>query len=157
MKTIPLNNGYEAVVDDDDYEYLSQFKWRAKVKPKDGVPYAVRSCGRHVLYMHREVMSFPDRLVDHRNGNTLDNRRENLRSCNAEESARNRGVRKDSTTGFKGVSPATGDKKGYRARVYHLGKRYELGVFKTPEDAALAYNRAASRLFGEFARLNEVS
>ncbi len=134
------------LVDKEDYDRLRHFKWR--LWESKGKAYAVRSgknC-RHIR-MHREIMGAkPGQVVDHVDGYTLDNRKCNLRLCTTAENIRNSKLRKDSKTGFKGVS-AKGDK--FIARI-------SLGTFETAEEAAAAYNQAAALYFGEFARLNKL-
>lgn len=94
-------------------------------------------------------------FVDHISGDTLDNRRLNLRVCIPEENIRNRKLNSNNKTGFKGVSYHRRLKK-YRADIRAGGGRtIYLGVYKTPEEAAMAYDQAASFYHGEFARTNE--
>lgn len=108
--------------------------------------------------MHRELMGFPDCLVDHVDGDGLDNRRENLRLANFSQNRTNQ-KRNLKKSGYRGVeydgSRRCGRKK-WRATIYHQNKRYRLGRFETPEDAARAYNEKAKELHGEFATLNEL-
>ena len=114
-------------------------------------------------YLSRLIMGEPKgMLVDHVNGDTLDNRRSNLRVCSKGENGRNRKVAsKNNTSGFKGVSCR---KKGpdminewsrpWQAYINHDKKRHHLGMFATAEEAARAYDAKALELHGEFARLN---
>ena len=107
MKRIPLTRGMYAIVDDEDYEYLNQWKWGAR---KDhNAFYAVRGVevnGRcEAILMHRVIADAKEGdEVDHGNGNGLDNTRKNIRICTHAENAKNRRLNKNSTTGFKGVS-----------------------------------------------------
>ncbi len=101
-------------------------------------------------------MGFPDgKQVDHINGNPLDNRRENLRICENAENNRNKGLTKASTSGYKGVSlyKRSGTWRAYIVTNY---KQKHLGTFDNPIDAAKAYNVAAIKFHGEFARLNDI-
>ena len=149
-----LTQGQVAIVDDEDFNELAQYRWKythrgyaARYYRRDG-----KVC---ITYMHREIMMAPQGMeVDHRNGNKLDNRRENLRLCTRAENARNQPKSKKNTSGFKGVFYQ--DRKlPWRARIRcGDGRRVNLGSFKTPEDAALAYNAAALRFHGEFANIN---
>lgn len=110
MKTISLSKGKVAVVDDDDYERLIQFKWYALNPPKKQSWYAVRSKtdnGKQVsILMHREILKAPSTsLVDHRDGDGLNNQKENLRLCSSSQNAQNRRrAYVSSTSRFKGVS-----------------------------------------------------
>lgn len=167
MKKVPVSNTF-SMVDDSDYERLSALNWslsgygyaRAVVYGKKGrdsrgllIPKVVK--------MHRMVVGAKeDELVDHINGNSLDNRRENLRICTMSQNLANQKIRKDSTSGFKGV--CLGNNKTNKWRAYiskkegEKTKQHHLGFFKTKEDAAKAYNKKAVELFGDFARLNKI-
>jgi len=104
--------------------------------------------------MHRVILDAPmNMLVDHINGNGLDNRRENLRICTNTENLRNRGKDRDNTSGYKGVVIKKGEKK-FRAQIRVNQKTIHLGSFSTPEEAARAYDDAAREYFGEFAWTN---
>ena len=154
---IELSQGYKAKVDSEDYERVSQHKWYAQVsRGRDA--YAKRNVridtGRTSQGLSRFVMDAPKGMVvDHINGDTLDNRKENLRVCTNQENTRNR-YRSWGKTGYKGVSLCH---CGYRVRIKKGDKIVHIGVYPTPEEAALSYNRAAVEEYGEYARLNEVS
>lgn len=152
-KKIPLTQGKFALVDDANFEYLSQFSWRYH----NG--YAARttsrkSAKRTTVLMHRDVLS-TDKEVDHINGNRLDNTRSNLREATREENCRN--VRKHSrgNAPYKGINYDARRGK-WRARIRFDGKEYWLGYFNNPHDAARMYNFWAVDLFGEFAKLNVI-
>lgn len=155
MKKIPLTQGKFAIVDDDLYDWASQFSWYLH---SEG--YAVREewngGNKKRFRMHREINKTPKGMdTDHINGNRLDNRRDNLRTCTRSKNLQNARVRDSNRTGYKGVAihKASGL---YHAYINVDGKQISLKYHKTPEDAARAYNRAAIKYFGEFARLNEV-
>ena len=152
MKTIPLTQGKVAIVDDEDYERLNQFKWYA-VK-SDSTFYAQRHAWREnkriIIRMHREVINPPAGFFcDHKNGNGVDNRRHNLRIVTNAQNQMNKGTYKTSTTGAKGVIVDHGK---YKASIKLNGRSRHLGMFKTVEEASAAYQKAAKELFGEYAR-----
>lgn len=154
MKTIELTQGKAAIVDDGDFEELSKYKWYA-FKNKN-IWYAARSNKRRNVYMHREIAGAPKgAVVDHINGNGLDNRHENLRVCSSSENVRNSGISSRNTSGYKGVSfhKALGR---YRAGITVNRKIVFLGYFPTAQEAARTYDVAAKQYHGEFARINGV-
>lgn len=160
MKRIPLSNGMFALVDDDVFAEVSKFSWHYKASRLGG-GYAFRNTprvgGRHTTAkLHHLVLPLTGKLmVDHINGDGLDNRRNNLRLVNASQNQANRQKSPGKTSQYKGVS---WDKN--RACWYaHIktGQRMKnLGRFASEEAAALAYNDAAIKAFGEFARLNVI-
>ncbi len=153
---IVLNQGYEAIVDDRDYEELSKYKWH--IRTCCGfLHYAVRSFRVHgaskTEAMHRRILHVPKGLeVDHINGDGLDNRRANLRLCSRQQNAFN-GHKRANASGFKGVVWHKGAGR-WRAKIMKNHTTVHLGYFNFPEDAGRAYDRAARELFGEFARVN---
>lgn len=155
MKIIPLTQGYECLVDDEDFEYLTQWKWRVRIKEN---PYAVRTYrdeGKDsTIAMHRVIAQRmkldTGKEVDHRNGNTLDNTRDNLRNCSRQQGQYNRKSFSSNKLGYKGVCR---DKNKFRAQIRVDGKKISLGSFATPEEAYEAYKNAAIKYHGEFARL----
>lgn len=156
MKTIPLSKGYEAIVDDEDYEWLNQWKWYALVT--GNTVYAVRSYkedGKKItILMHRLITDAPDGMVvDHINHNGRDNRRTNLRVVTGRENNLNSRLRKDNPTGYRGVRQWM-NRPRWNARIRVDGRDIHLGYHATPEDAARAYDQAAKKYFGEFAQLN---
>lgn len=94
-------------------------------------------------------------MVDHRNGDKLDNRTENLRPATIKENNRNKRAQRNGRSGFKGVAWDSTSGR-WKAHIYADGKRYVLGYFEDPRDAARAYNEAAPQYHGEFARLNDL-
>lgn len=104
--------------------------------------------------LHRFIIgALPGQVVDHANGDKLDNRKSNLRFCTGWQNSQNMKTPKNSTSGFKGVNWQKGPDK-WMARIYVVGKQTYLGLFESREEAARAYNEAAVKYFGEFARLN---
>lgn len=156
MRVIELTKGYAAIVDDEDFDYLAQWRWTAIVG-KHAV-YAARKMiigGKpKALLMHRAILNAPDGIeVDHINRDGIDNRRCNLRLVTKAQNRQNAKLRKDNSVGVKGVHFDKQHKK-FRARIQANGKRIEIGLFKTAESAMAAYEQAARVYHGEFARLN---
>lgn len=153
MKTIRLASGEAAQVDDIDSD-LCKLKWRFH----DG--YALREENEISISLHRVVYnrmypnSFPE-LVDHKDRNRLNCVRSNLRSCDYTQSRANSGISSTNTTGYKGVCFCKRRNK-HVANITYYGRRIYLGVFDTADQAALAYNNAALRLFKDFASLNMI-
>ena len=147
-KEIQLTKGQVALVDDEDYEYLSQWKWhysggyamwRSHI---NGV--------KTTLLMHRLIMNTPDGLeTDHINSNKLDNRRGNLRISTKPQNSANKPAPKNNTSGYKGVSWFKAGKL-WTARLKVNGKLIYCGYFKNIEDAVIAYNTEAKKHLGEF-------
>ena len=161
MREIPLTQGKVALVDDEDYEWLSQWKWCA-LNRGDGCYYAVRGTydrttrASRQIRMHRQIMgmegSRPD--VDHKDTNGLNNQRSNLREASRSDNIGNARLRRDNVSGLKGVTWMP-TKQKWRARIGPVqGQRRFLGYFPTAEEAARAYDAAALELFGDFARPN---
>ena len=161
MKQIPLTKGYFAIVDDEDFEALSKYAWRALVK-KTRV-YAVRKAKKPGLRagtfmaMHRQVIDAPDgRDVDHIDRNPLNNTKANLRLCSGAENSRNTS-RAPGKWGYRGVTfHKKGRERPFEAYIGFQWKKISLGYFPTAVAAAEAYNAAALKYHGEFATLNDL-
>ncbi len=158
---LPLTKGQSAIVDREDYERLAVFNWYATWSESAGTFYATRSihspAGREgsKMQMHRELLSAPPGVtVDHRNGDGLDNRRNNLRLATRSQNACNRAVFKNSTSGIKSVIFHKQNRR-WRARIQIDGERISLGCFATKQEAQAAYISAAARIHGEFANWGE--
>ncbi len=155
---IPLNHGKSVIIDDEDYELIKNYKWHYNHNPG----YAKSSSMGKKVYMHRLINKTPkNKMTDHINGDKLDNRKVNLRTCDMRENVINRRLRPDNTSGFRGVSmhwPREWQKRGWakswKATIHIYNKQIVLGYFKSKEQAAQAYNVAAKKYYGEFAVLN---
>lgn len=162
MKKIPLTKGLFALVDDEDFDFLNQWKWHAH-EGGEGLFYAIRTewikggKGKSIHHrMHRVIMKVSDRsiLVDHRNGNGLDNQKLNLRKCTHEQNESNRrGLNSNNTSGYRGVH-FNKKMQRWQSAIWKKNKITYIGIFDTKEEAALAYNKKAIELRGEFAKLN---
>ena len=146
---IRLSDGDYALVDEEDYDELRTLTWH---HGDEG--YVVHTVGMegktYQLLMHRVVLrAAPNVLVDHWDGNRLDNRKFNLRSATHRQNAQNRAP--IAGRRYKGTYASDGR---WKARIKYEGRMIHLGAYASEEIAALAYDLAADRLFGEFARLN---
>lgn len=160
-KLIKLSQGMVAIVDEEDFDRVSQFKWYYNKKLKDNTGYAVRHIvinGKKKLQqMHRFILRL-DQVgmhVDHIDANGLNNTKHNLRLCTHSQNQQNMQKPKNNTSGFKGVSWNKRDQK-WRANITINHKNIHIGRFDTIFDAANAYNKKAIELFGEFANINKV-
>jgi hypothetical protein len=155
-KQIALTKGHYAIVDDADYPMLSAYKWQASERGTN--VYASTDINRKKVYMHRMIMDPAEGLtIDHRDGNGLNNQRSNLRTATKRQNIINRTrLRPNTKSKYRGVFAIT-NSKSWRAQIFVNGKTIYLGSYATEESAALAYNRAAQKHHGDFAKLNVVS
>jgi len=161
MRHLKLNGNYSTIVDDEDYRSLVKFRWYT-ISSKTSGPYASRSLKvtknkRVVIMLHRyilELAPWDKRVVDHVNGNTLDNRKENLRIVSRHQNNMNCKGRKHSSK-YKGVRfyPPSGK---WAAGIRFKSKPIHLGYFDSENEAAKAYNNKSIELFGEFSKPNEI-
>lgn len=155
LMIIGLTQGKKAIVSKADFNELNKYKWYAAKEASGNKWYAVRhEPGNHskLIRMHRVVCKTTKQIVDHINGNTLDNRRSNLRGCTYGQNKQNSVVCKHNRSGYKGVY----FNKNYQrwvGQIYADGKRY-CKAFDRLEDAVSFYNDTALKVHGKFARLN---
>ncbi|MBI0474242.1 hypothetical protein D9601_02535 [Sphingomonas sp. MA1305] len=157
MKLIPATLGYSAIVDDEDFERLAQFRWYAHNcggKSSTHKRPARRTSvaeGRNVLFLVHHIMRAPiGMVVDHINGDPWDNRKANLRVCSPKQNVWNQRRK------HRGELPKGVYKRGsrYWSKIAANRTNYDLGCYDTAEEAGLAYDAAALFLHGKFAALN---
>lgn len=153
---VGLTRAGVAYVDPVDVPTVRGFRWYtqrnghsiyARTNFRDGAGH------RRSMLMHRHLTGSAQKYTDHRDGDGLNNRRDNLRTCTSSENAQNGRAHVRNQTGYKGVFLASGSKP-YRAIIEAKGVRHDLGRYKTPVAAAYAYDGAARRLHGSFAKTN---
>ncbi len=159
FRRIEVGEGLYALVDCEDYYRYGHLKW--SVAGKDGKFYAIRGVRTSqreikIQSLHREIMNAKGKkLIDHRNGDSLDDRRTNLRRASRSQNSSNKKITKSkrATSKYRGVSyfPRTGR---WWSRIKCRGKSIHLGYFKSEIDAARAYDAAAKKYHKDFARLN---
>lgn len=156
MNKIEVRPGVHVLVDDDDFEVVSKYKWHLSFQA-DGAFYCRRwdrSIGKNVR-LHRQIIgATAEQIVDHINGDTLDNRKQNLRIATPLQNARNKRIAKNNTSGYRGVEWMPARKK-WRAVIRVEGKRRSLGCYTDILAAAAAYDSAARNIFGDFYRPNQ--
>ncbi len=157
MKKIKLTQGQYALIDDADFEWLNQWKWRAG---KHGRSWRAsrtvfnRLPNQASIFMHRVIMKAKKgQEVDHIDGNGLNNQRKNLRFCTHAENSKNRVLNKNTKTGYKGVTNYPWHKhKKFVARITVDGKLITLGYFTNKEEAHKSYEKASIKYHGKFKR-----
>lgn len=171
MKLIPLSgkkgSGKFAMVDDEDYDFLIKYKWHVTTSPHN--IYASHSSKGKRISMHRLLMNPPSGMqVDHKDHNGLNNQKSNLRVCTKSQNQMNKTAVFGRSSRYLGVSVLNQfDKKSgkiyrsYRAQIQiSKGKTHIISKFPYNEwgeiEAAIAYNEAAKKIYGEFANLNKI-
>ena len=156
---ITLTQSYEMEIDNEDYDKIKDYKWHTR-KCKNtcyAITHIYKSNKRTTIAVHRLLINVPENMfVDHKDGNGLNNKKENLRICTNAQNQMNRNKPINNVSGFKGVYYINekNRKRKYRAFICKNNKTINLGDYFTPEEAAITYDKKAKELFGEFALLN---
>lgn len=146
MKYLPLLEGDYTKVDDDVYEWAKEFDWYTN---EGGYVIRFDLDSGKIIHLHRQIIDA--KLRDHINGNKLDNTYANLRPATNSGNSKNRGIGKNNTSGYKGVTAKRGKWLVY---IQSDGEKYAIGLFTNREEAAYIYDQWALQLHGEFARTN---
>lgn len=155
MKRIKLTQNTFALIDNEDFDFLNQWKWRCQIN-RNGKMYAVRTSYskeiRKTIYMHKLLIpSFKGYCTDHINGDSLDNQRSNLRIVTKSQDCLNSKLRKDNKSGYRGIY-FDNKRHGWIARFMYQGKDVLRKQFKNKEEALLYYREILNNNFGEFFR-----
>lgn len=148
--------GYDVIIDKEDIHLIVNHKWSVNKRDllRYGLYYFICRIGVEIVPLHRHILGCKwkdGNIVDHINGNTLDNRKTNLRLCNKSQSQMNRGKPSNNKTGFKGVSYRK-DKGRYEGRIKVNGKTVHLGYTNTAKESYERYVEAAKKHYGVFFR-----
>ena len=164
MAVIKLNNDSLALVDDEDFERLSAYRWSYHQGGRSKTGYARTSIGTCVktkvrirAFMHELILaSSPGLIIDHIDGNGLNNQKLNLRLITSIQSQGNIGIKSNNTSGYKGVTFSKSSRKWIAQINMGGGQIKRLGSFSNIKEAAIVYNEAAILRFGECAYLNKI-
>ena len=146
VRVIPLTQGQFAIVDPEDYAAVSAYKWYAN---KNRYTFYAHSFDQHFVSMHTLITGFA--RTDHANRSGTDNRRSNLRFASCSQNTANSRLRRDNQAGYKGVFPHG---NAWQVQVSIVGKQQFAGTYDSTEDAARAYDHAATQYYGDFALTN---
>jgi hypothetical protein len=158
MRQLILNSGLIAQVDDEDFEKVNKFNWSAR---KDGNTFYATSGGNYKgvntrKTLHRFILNpSSEQFIDHKDGDGLNCQKSNLRICTNQQNQFNQKKRKGTSSIYKGVR-ARKNCKTYEVTIRENKEKKYIGSFKNEKEAALAYNKKALELFGEFARINTI-
>lgn len=157
MAEIKLSQNKIAIIDDEDYVRVSSLKWFAHKRTNKF--YAETARNEKHMHLHRFILGINDRsiIIDHIDGDSLNNKKSNLRICTVSQNSFNKKPYSNSPIkGIKGVSFIKRINK-WRAQIQANKKKIYIGVYNTHIDAAIAYNERAKELFGEYAYLNKLT
>lgn len=153
MKRIYINHSYFTLVDDEDYVNLSKYKWH--ISKRLFTNYVVGYINGKVTAMYRLILGLSEsKIIDHRNGIGLDNRKINLRSCTSSQNQGNRIKHGKFTSRYKGVHWDKERRKWRASMTQGTGTFVYIGRFSSEEEAAIEYDKVAKEYFGEFAKVN---
>lgn len=151
LKIISPEKESYTIVDDEDYELVCGYRWRLHRG-------YVQACTKGTtIHVHRLILGLKPKvgIVDHIDGNPLNNQKSNLRLCTSSQNSMNRRKSIVNKSGYKGVCwRYNTNGKNWCATIYKNAKQFHLGYFWTAEEAAKVYDEKALELFGDFARLN---
>lgn len=149
----PKHGKHTVLIDEEDWELVSKYNWYLWAGPTNHTLYA--RTNKKFAYLHRLVLDAPPRtMIDHANGNGLDNRKSNLRFCNTMQNNANQRRNNNNSSGYKGVARVSKTSSKWRAYIRNDYKQIHLGNFTLKEEAARAYDAKALELYGEYAYLN---
>jgi len=149
----PKYGKHEVEIDDEDWSKVQRYTWHVTYHHNKKVKAVTTNIKGKSVKLHKFLTGFS--LTDHIDNNPLNNKKSNLRECSQKENTRNFSLSRRNTTGYKGVHWDKNRNK-YQAYIQQDGKRKHLGRFENIIDAAQAYNKAALKYYGEFARLNVI-
>ena len=157
MKEIKLTQGKSVLVSDDDFEYLNKWKWH--VSKHCNKLYARRTVvtpiGKRGIFMHRQILDLSKgEFCDHKDRNTLNNQRENLRKCTWAENQRNKTKKLLASSKYIGVIKTKFN--SFVAQMTHEWKHIYIGTYKDEVIAAKAYDKKKLELHGKFSNLNSL-
>lgn len=154
---LSVNGGYQTMIDDEDYEELKGRTLRAQTNSKRKKIYVTLMENNKQVSLHRKFLGLVDgdgKNTDHINGDSLDNRRANLRVCTQSENQANIGKRRHNKSGYKGVTLGKGKKRPWVSEIRKDNVKYYLGAHEDIKMAAMAYDMKAMQLYGNFCKLN---
>lgn len=149
----PTYGNFEVIIDTEDYEKIKCYRWQISFSKKENryVRIVAVDSNNKIIKIHQLIMN--DKMIDHKNCIIFDNRKENLRKCTISQNNMNKDIQNNNTSGYKGVSWDKSKNK-WEAYIQINSRKKHLGRYNTKEEAAQAYNEAAIKYHGEFARLN---
>lgn len=155
IKLTPKGLEKTAIVDDEDFKVISKFKWRYHLSGGYASRNFLSEEGKQkTILMHRFIIGArPKEIVDHKNGNGLDNRKSNLRICTHAQNIQNQKLHANNTSGAKGVDWLP-KKKRWRSRIQANKRGYVIGTYRTLDEAVAAYDAASRAIHGVFGRQN---